>query len=73
MAIPVFLKKVEVEQVGEMTFEERVAIPVFLKKVEVEQVGEMTFETTSTLVNDGCPSATASKRIVSIDIYKMHR
>ena len=54
-------------------FKERVDKPAFLKKVELELSGEMTLETTSALLNGACPSATASTRIVSIDIYKMHR
>ena len=47
--------------------------PAFLKKVELELSDEMTMETTSALLNGAYPSATASARIVFIDIYKMHR
>ena len=54
-------------------FKERVHKPAFLKKVELELSGEMTLETTSALLNGAFPSATASARIVSIDIYKIHR
>jgi len=54
-------------------FKERVDKPAFLKKVELELSGEMTLETTSALLNGACPSALVSARIVSIDIYKMHR
>ena len=54
-------------------FKERVDKPACLKKVELELLGEITLETTSALLNGACPSATASARIVFIDIYKMHR